>query len=208
MNCKLIGVLDYDSGNLLSVRKAIESIGHNVELIDVSSDSPSELSRFDTVVLPGVGAFGSAMDKLDKSGFVEPLKDAAASGQPIVGICLGMQLLFESSTEFGMHEGLSMIKGSINHLSTHLSGIRVPNIGWCKLQGTSNQSEESVISGQYGYFVHSFYATNVDDDNIIAVTEYMGCTVPAIVCNDNVIGFQYHPEKSGPGGLALLKRFL
>ncbi len=203
-----VAVLDYESGNLLSVCKAVERLGFNPTLFDVTNDHPSKLSDFETIILPGVGAFGAAMTTLQSSGFVEPLQLAARTGQRIVGICLGMQLLFDSSTEFGEHTGLSLIPGTVKHLSNFQENIRVPNIGWCKLRFGCSDNDPVHSIASYGYFVHSYYAADVVEQHVLATADYMGYSVPAIVGNNNVIGFQFHPEKSGPSGLDLLKRYI
>jgi glutamine amidotransferase len=119
-----------------------------------------------------------------------------------------MQLLFDSSTEFGEHTGLSLIPGTVKHLSNFKENIRVPNIGWCKLRFGCSDIDPIRSIASYGYFVHSYYATDVVEQHVLATADYMGYSVPAIVGNNNVIGFQFHPEKSGPSGLDLLKRYI
>ena len=196
----MVGIIDYGVGNLFSLRSSFAAIGVEAFV----SGAPSELAKADRLILPGVGAFGDAADKLRKSGLDAFVKAQAAAGKPLMGICLGMQLLFERSYEYGDHEGLGLLKGQVVGMSGRLpEGLKIPHMGWnaLKLEKDAKLLEE----GSYVYFVHSFYAEN-GADSIAAVTDY-GIPIPAAVEKDNIFGCQFHPEKSGNVGLEILKKF-
>ena len=196
----MVGIIDYGVGNLFSVRSSFAAIG--VEAF-VSGDA-GELAKADRLILPGVGAFGDAAEKLRASGLDAFVREQAAAGKPLMGICLGMQLLFEKSYEYGDHEGLGLLKGQVVGMSGRLpEGLKIPHMGWnaLKLEKDAKLLEE----GSYVYFVHSFYAENCED-SIAAVTDY-GIPITAAVEKGNIFGCQFHPEKSGNVGLAILKRF-
>ena len=196
----MVGIIDYGVGNLFSLRSSFAAIG--VEAF-VSGD-PAELSKADRLILPGVGAFGDAAQKLRDSGLDTFVKEQAASGKPLMGICLGMQLLFEKSYEYGEHEGLGLLKGQVVGMSGRLpEGLKIPHMGWnaLKLCKPAKLLEE----GSYVYFVHSFYGANCGG-HVIATTEY-GAPLTAAVGRGNVAGCQFHPEKSGDVGLRILKAF-
>lgn len=199
----MVAIVDYGVGNLFSLRSSLAAIG--VE--SAVTGSISELRRADRVILPGVGAFGDAAAKLRESGLFEPLRELALSGKPLLGICLGMQLLFEHGYEFGKHEGLGLIPGDVVPMTGKLpDGLKVPHIGWNRLELTRSDSLFSGINdGDFVYFVHSFYA-EAASENIIAVTDY-GFPVTAAVRHKNVCGCQFHPEKSGRVGLEILRSF-
>ena len=196
----MVGIIDYGVGNLFSLRSSFAAIG--VEAF-VSGDA-SELAKADRLILPGVGAFGDAAQKLRDSGLDSFVKEQAASGKPLMGICLGMQLLFEKSYEYGEHEGLGLLKGQVVGMSGRLPDeLKIPHMGWnaLKLEKDAKLLEE----GSYVYFVHSFYAENCED-SLAAVTDY-GIPITAAVEKGNIFGCQFHPEKSGNVGLAILKKF-
>ena len=197
---KKITIIDYGMGNLYSVQNALRSIG--AEPV-VTSDA-SVIAQAEKILLPGVGAFGDCMANLEKSGLIPVITESLHSGKPFLGICLGMQLLFEGSDEAPGVKGLGFFKGKVRLLDTEL---KIPHMGWNKLNISSPDDPifKYVQNGDYMYFVHSFYAKNCDE-NIIASAEY-GVTVPALVKNKNVYGAQFHPEKSGEKGLRLLKAF-
>ena len=196
----MVGIIDYGVGNLFSLRSSFAAIG--VEAF-VSGD-PSELAKADRLILPGVGAFGDAADKLRKSGLDAFVKAQAAAGKPLMGICLGMQLLFERSYEYGDHEGLGLLKGQVVGMSGKLpADLKIPHMGWNALNLT--KPARLLEEGSYVYFVHSFYAENCAD-SIAAVTDY-GIPITAAVEKGNIFGCQFHPEKSGNVGLAILKKF-
>ena len=196
----MIGIIDYGVGNLFSLRSSFAAIGAEAFV----SGDPVELRKADRLILPGVGAFGDAARKLRDSGLDVFVKEQAASGKPLMGICLGMQLLFEKSYEYGEHEGLGLLKGQVVGMSGKLpADLKIPHMGWNALELT--KSAKLLENGSYVYFVHSFYAENCAD-SIAAVTDY-GIPITAAVEKDNIFGCQFHPEKSGNVGLAILKRF-
>ena len=196
----MVGIIDYGVGNLFSLRSSFAAIG--VEAF-VSGDA-SELAKADRLILPGVGAFGDAAEKLRQSGLDAFVREQAASGKPLMGICLGMQLLFEKSFEYGEHAGLGLLKGQVVGMSGRLpEGLKIPHMGWNALRCT--KPAKLLEEGSFVYFVHSFYAENCED-SVAAVTDY-GIPITAAVEKDNIFGCQFHPEKSGNVGLEILKRF-
>ena len=197
-------IVDYGVGNLFSLQSSFAYIG---ETVTVSGD-PAVVAAADRLILPGVGAFSDAARKLRESGLDTIVKEKAAAGTPLMGICLGMQMLFEKSYEYGEHEGLGLIKGTVRPLQDILpADLKVPHIGWNALSfGESRHPIFRYLSeGDHVYFVHSFYGAGCDE-SLIATTEY-GATVTAAVANGNVCGCQFHPEKSGKVGLSILKAF-
>lgn len=199
----MIAIIDYGCGNLFSLSSSLESLGIECK---ITSDK-TEIENADKIILPGVGAFADAAKKLRESGLGELVCDLAAKGKPILGICLGMQMLFEKSFEYGAHMGLGLIKGYVGPLEGQLpAGLKIPHMGWNKLNlAKADPIFKYTQPGDYMYFVHSFYARNCVE-NTLAFAEY-GVAVPAIVKSGNVYGMQFHPEKSGAKGLALLKAF-
>ena len=196
----MVGIIDYGVGNLFSLRSSFTAIG--VEAF-VSGDA-KELARADRLVLPGVGAFGDAAQKLRQSGLDAFVKEQAASGKPLLGICLGMQLLFEKSFEYGEHEGLGLLKGQVVGMAGKLpANLKIPHMGWNALSLT--KPAKLLKDGSYVYFVHSFYAENCED-SVAAVTDY-GIPITAAVEQGNIFGCQFHPEKSGNVGLEILRKF-
>ena len=196
----MVGIIDYGVGNLFSLRSSFAAIG--VEAI-VSGD-PQVLDACDRLVLPGVGAFGDAAEKLRLSGLDEFVRAQAASGKPLLGICLGMQLLFEKSYEYGIHVGLGLLQGQVVPMAGRIPGsLKIPHMGWNKLQ--LQKGSRLLKDGEYVYFVHSYYAIHCES-SLAATAEY-GIPITAAVEQGNVFGCQFHPEKSGEAGLAILKRF-
>ena len=196
----MVGIIDYGVGNLFSLRSSFAAIG--VEAF-VSGDA-GELAKADRLILPGVGAFGDAAEKLRATGLDAFVREQAAAGKPLMGICLGMQLLFERSFEYGEHFGLGLLKGQVVGMSGRLpEGLKIPHMGWNALKLT--KAAKLLEEGSYVYFVHSFYAENCED-SIAAVTDY-GIPITAAVEKGNIFGCQFHPEKSGNVGLAILKKF-
>ena len=197
----MIGIIDYGVGNLFSLCSSCKAIGQEAF---VSGDA-SELAKADRLILPGVGAFGDAAKKLRDSGMADFVRAQAAAGKPLLGICLGMQLLFERSYEYGCHEGLGLLKGQVVPMEGKLPAeLKIPHMGWNALEVKGGK----LLSGmnrQYVYFVHSFFAENCDD-SLSAVTEY-GIPITAAVEQGNVYGCQFHPEKSGNVGLNILRKF-
>lgn len=200
----MIAIVDYGVGNLFSLESSFGAIG--AEAV-VTADA-NEIRRADKIILPGVGAFGDAAEKLRKSGLAEVLVEQARAGKPIMGICLGMQLLFEKSYEYGEHEGLGLIKGEIRPIADVIpKEYKVPHIGWNALHFGAGKHPlfRYLKEGDFVYFVHSFYGTNCDE-SVIATAEY-GAELTAAVASGNVCGCQFHPEKSGEVGLSILRAF-
>ena len=196
----MVGIIDYGVGNLFSLRSSFAAIG--VEAF-VSGDA-AELANADRLILPGVGAFGDAARKLRDSGLDTFVKEQAASGKPLMGICLGMQLLFEKSYEYGEHEGLGLLRGQVVGMNGRLPAeLKIPHMGWNALQLT--KPAKLLEEGSYVYFVHSFYAENCAD-SVAAITDY-GIPITAAVESRNIFGCQFHPEKSGNVGLEILRKF-
>ena len=199
----MIGIVDYDCGNLFSLKSSIAMIGEEA----VVTGDPEVLAKADRIILPGVGAFEDAINKLTVSGLKDAVIAEAKKGKPLLGICLGMQLLFDESHEYGVWPGLGLVKGRVTDLKDDIpSDLKVPHIGWNALELIGDSPLFRYTNdGDYVYFVHSFYATECADSTI-AVTDY-GTTVTAAVANGNVFGCQFHPEKSGEIGLKILKAF-
>jgi len=207
-----VAVVDYGIGNLYSVRRALERCGGDVTL----SSDPAALERAERLVLPGVGAFAGGMAGLRERGLVEPIRRYAASGRPLLGICLGMQMLATASEEFGIHEGLDLIPGRVRAVPDRDTAGRphkVPHIGWTALRTPAGASwRESLLAdtpeGTWVYLVHSFAVVPDDPAHRLANCEYGGHAVCAAIARGAITGFQFHPEKSGEAGLRILRRFL
>lgn len=200
----MIAIVDYGVGNLFSLKSSLASIGQEAV---VTADA-DVLRSADQVILPGVGAFGDAADKLRQSGLDKVVIELAKSDKPLMGICLGMQLLFDKGYEYGVHDGLGLIHGDIRPITDVIpADLKVPHIGWNALQFCGEKSPlfRYVEEGECVYFVHSFYGANCAD-NTIATTEY-GADLTAAVANGNVFGCQFHPEKSGDTGMRILRAF-
>jgi imidazole glycerol-phosphate synthase subunit HisH len=198
----MIAIVDYGAGNLRSVRNALVHLGADV----ITTATPDGLAGADKIVLPGVGAFGAGIDSLRAAGFEGPLKEAAAAGVPLIGICLGMQYLFESSDEMGQHRGLGLLPGRVTRFPA--AGPKVPHIGWNQLH---IQREHPLLAGieegAYAYFVHSYYVDAGEAGDVLATTDY-GLEVAAVVARGNLFGIQPHPEKSQAVGLRILQNFV
>ena len=200
----MIAIIDYGVGNLFSLRASLERIGAKAA---VTSDK-AEIGRSDRIILPGVGAFEDAANKLRTSGLADVVLDEVKKGKPLMGICLGMQLLFERSYEFGCHEGLGLIKGSVKSLEGAIPpNLKIPQIGWNRLEIVRPECPIFKYSadGDYVYFVHSYFAQGCDDA-LAAVADY-GIPITAAVEKDHIFGCQFHPEKSGTVGLTILEHF-
>ena len=197
----MVGIIDYGVGNLFSLCSSFKAIGQEAFV----SGDPEQLKRADRLVLPGVGAFEDAARKLRDSGMADFVRSQAAEGKPLLGICLGMQLLFEKSYEYGEHEGLGLLKGRVVPMAGKINpDLKVPHMGWNQLQWQQGQLLKD-MDGQYVYFVHSFYAEDCED-SLAAVTEY-SIPLTAAVEKGNIFGCQFHPEKSGNVGLSILRTF-
>lgn len=200
----MLAIIDYGVGNLFSLQCSLNKIGvENVVTSDVEI-----IKNADRIILPGVGAFGDAVKKLHESGMFEVVIEEAKKGKPLMGICLGMQMLFEKSYEYGEYEGLGLVKGEIVPLKGRIpEELDIPHMGWnaLKLHNGKNELFKYINEGDCVYFVHSYFGVNCED-SLIASAEY-GADVTAAVAKNNVYGCQFHPEKSGDVGLKILKAF-
>ena len=200
---KMIAIIDYGVGNLFSLTSSFKKIS-----IDVVATADKEVIKSaDKLILPGVGAFADAVKKLRDSGLDKVIIDEAKKGKKIMGICLGMQLLFEKSYEYGEHDGLGLLKGKVVPMENRIhANLKIPHIGWNALDfKRDSEIFRYINNGDFVYFVHSFYADECDD-SVIATSEY-GAEITAAVQKENVYGCQFHPEKSGSVGLNILKAF-
>ena len=196
----MIAILDYGVGNLFSLRSSLDAVGKNA----VVTRDPDTARAADRLILPGVGAFAQAARKLKDSGLHRVLFDAASQGKPILGICLGMQLLFDKSYEYGPHEGLGLIPGTVRPIADVVPpGLKIPHMGWNELTFQPHPLFAALSPGDCVYFVHSFYA---DTPYAIATAEY-GVPLTAAAARGSVMGCQFHPEKSGTVGLHILRAF-
>lgn len=200
-----IGIVDYNMGNLASVQNAFTKLG--VETVVESN--PDKFKDYDKLILPGVGAFGDAMEHLRDRGMIDPLIEYAKSGKYMLGICLGMQLLFESSEEFGSHEGLGLIKGSVTAFDTEKFSepFKVPHMGWNRMFTENHPLFKNLDEEHYLYFVHTYHVNCTDKSDIIGRTDY-GYEFTSAVAHENIMGIQPHPEKSHENGLHILENFI
>ncbi len=208
-----VAIIDYGVGNLLSVARAVTAAGGSPFL----ACSPDEVAKADRLLLPGVGAFGHCIDTLTARGLVEPILSFAAGGRPFLGICVGMQILFDESTEFGLHRGLGLIAGRVERIPAEGRDGRyykIPYVGWNPLlRPTGRESWRGTVledtrEGSWAYFTHSYVAVPVNDADCLAEGDYFGHRRATAVVHENLSACQFHPEKSGPAGLAILSRFL
>ncbi|BCM91178.1 imidazole glycerol phosphate synthase subunit HisH [Abditibacteriota bacterium] len=198
----MITILDYSVNNLRSVQKAFEHLGHQTQ---VTSDA-DEIARAEKLVLPGVGAFGEAMRNLEAKGLIDPVVAHAQSGKPLMGVCLGMQLLFDWSDELGVYSGLGILGGGV-HRFTDAPDLKIPHIGWSGLTfPRESKLYHGLENGEMTYFVHSYHV-QPEDPSIVAATAHHGQTFVAGVERENVMGAQFHPEKSSAVGLRILDNF-
>ncbi len=196
----MIGIIDYGMGNLGSVFKAFEKVGLNPKIIN----SPEDIKHFDGLCLPGVGAFKDAMDNLNFMRLKDEIVSFIKSGKPFIGICLGYQLLFEKSHEFGIHEGFSIFKGEVKLFPT---SVKIPHIGWNQLWiNKSSGVFKDIKEGDFVYFVHSYYVDPVDKSIVSTYTDY-GIDYASSIELENIVGLQFHPEKSQEVGLKILSNF-
>ena len=202
----MIAIIDYGVGNIFSLSRSLRTVGAEVTVTGCAD----EIRKADTLILPGVGAFEDAIALLRRDGLAEVVAEEAKNGKPLLGICLGMQLLFDESLEYGRHKGLGLIHGRMESIRGVVPAeCKVPHIGWNSLRFTNGRPVSPLFKyikeGDFVYFVHSYYGTECEESTI-AVTDY-GAELTAAVQHDNVCGFQFHPEKSGKVGLKLLKAF-
>ena len=205
-NRPMIAIVDYEMGNLRSVQKGFEVVGHRA----VVTRDPEAIDRATHVVLPGVGAFGDCMDNLNRYGLTDPLLRAIRDDKPFMGICLGFQLLFEESEEFGVHKGLGVLPGKVKALpisDSHRQRLKIPHMGWntVNIRRTAPPLE-GIPSGSYVYFVHSFYVVPAETSLVSTETDY-GVPFASSIWQDNLFATQFHPEKSQGIGLQILKNF-
>ena len=210
MLSKKITIIDYGCGNILNIARAIKFIGHEVEI----THDKNKIINSSYVILPGVGAFGNAMKQIEKYNLRNTILEYAKSNKPLLGICLGMQILLTVSYEFGVHKGLGLIEGKVIKISNEKNKeIKIPHMGWNEIYPNNNKKEwknkilKSSSIGKSFYFVHSFVCITKDNDSTIAVCNYSDISIPAVVATGNVFGCQFHPEKSADNGLAFLKNF-
>ena len=199
----MIAIMDYGIGNLGSIKNAFDYL--NEEAI-ITSDKELILNA-DRVILPGVGAFGDAIDTFIKVGFDKVLNELIKKNTPVLGICVGMQLLFEYSTEFGKHKGLDLLKGQIVEFQNPDNKYKIPQIGWNQIEVVKENKLLEGVNLKDVYFVHSYYLTGASSDNVLALTNYAGVTYCSAVRKGNLYAVQFHPEKSGAVGLQILKNF-
>ena len=203
-------IVDYGMGNLLNVQRACQFVGLKCR---VSSEA-AEMATASGVILPGVGAFGDAMAQLKKLDLITCLATFAASGRPLLGICLGMQLLLDKSYEFGEHQGLGLIAGQVRRLPFSQEGsTKVPQVGWNHLQAPELRSwAETPLArtspGECMYFVHSYFCEPTDPRSTLSITTYAGFSFTSSIAKGNIFGCQFHPERSGPAGLAVFREFM
>ena len=199
----MIAIIDYGVGNLFSLSSSLKAVGADT----VITGDPNKIKRADKLILPGVGAFGDAIGKLKAEGLDKIIKNEAENGKPLLGICLGMQLLFDKSYEFGEYDGLGLIKGNVVPMEGRIpQKLKIPHIGWNALKIKKKIPAFSEIKdGDCVYFVHSFFADDCEE-SVAATTEY-GIEITAAAANGNIVGCQFHPEKSGEIGLSILRAF-
>ena len=204
----MIAVIDYGVGNLFSLLSSLNYVGLDTKL----TNNIEEIKNAKGIILPGVGAFRDAIGNLEKYGLKETLINEAKNGKPFLGICLGMQMLFEKSYEYGEYEGLGLINGTVEEIKKYIpenSDLKIPHMGWNSLIINERFKDDKILkdvdNNEYVYYVHSYFA-KTDTKNIVAYSEY-GTKIPGIVKNENVYGMQFHPEKSGDTGLKLLKNW-
>lgn len=206
---KRVGIVDYGLGNLFSVQQALKVVGCETSLVS----SPEEIRQMDALVLPGVGAFGEAMKELKSRHLDSALMEWVRDGKPLLGVCLGLQLLMDSSEEFGQHHGLGLIAGKVKLFPQTYEGktLRVPHMGWEGVhfnQERQHPSLKGLLSGTDMYFVHSYYVEVADPQTELTSTTYEGLRYTSSVCQANIWAFQFHPEKSGAAGLQLYRNWV
>ncbi len=211
MSAPRVTLLDFGIGNLYSVCRAVEKTGASVEVVDKCPRA----DQVERLILPGVGAFAKCLDAMQRFGAVDLAREFAQTGRPMLGICVGMQALFEIGEEFGEHPGIGLIPGRVKQLQSNAESkaFKLPHIGWAPLEFPNRAIWESsplrsVKSGEYAYFVHSYHGIPDHETATLASTSYNGTRITAAVSRDNVTGVQFHPERSGPVGLRVMETFL
>ena len=207
---KKIAIIDYGCGNILNLVRAIKFLGYETEI----THDAKKIMNSTHVILPGVGAFGEAMKKIEAYNLQNIILEYTKLNKPLLGICLGMQILFTTGHEFGVHKGLNLIKGKVIKISSKKNNeIKIPHVGWNSIHPNKNKKEwknkilKNSLIGKNFYFVHSFICVTENHDSTIAVCDYSNVLIPAIVSTDKIYGCQFHPEKSGDNGLTILKNF-
>ena len=209
MLSKKITIIDYGCGNILNLSRAIKFLGYETEI----THDKNKIINSSYVILPGVGAFGSAMRQIEKYNLRNIILEYAKSNKPLLGICLGMQILHTESYEFGVHKGLGLIEGKVIKISNKKNKkIKIPHMGWNEIYPNNkkewkNKILKNSLIGKSFYFVHSFVCVTKNHDSTIAVCDYSDISIPAVVAAGNIFGCQFHPEKSADNGLAVLKNF-
>jgi glutamine amidotransferase len=209
---KKLVIVDYGHGNLYSINEACNYFGYQ----PLITSEPELIINADSVILPGVGAFRVAMEELSEKGLIEPILEYVSKGNYLMGICLGMQLLFDSSEEFGSHKGLGLIKGSVKKFPSEHNGnkLRIPQIGWNKIYPKEDLMDwkdsplRNIKNNDLMYFVHSYYVSPDNASNILSFSEYQELMFCSSVIKENIFGFQFHPEKSASQGLTIFENFL
>ena len=212
MNKKKVVIIDYGHGNLYSINQVCIHLGYK----PIISSDEKEILSADSLILPGVGAFKVAMDELANKDLIEPIKEFVKKGNNMMGVCLGMQLLFETSEEFGINNGLGLINGNVKKFPSSLNGkkIRIPQIGWNKIfkdksiNKWENTPLKEISEEDYMYFIHSYYANPSDAKDILSFSNYQDIKYCTSVQKENIFGFQFHPEKSAEKGITIYKNFL
>ena len=205
---KKVAIVDYGLGNLFSVQQACTTVGLNTYLADTSE----KIAEADGIILPGVGAFGHAMSELRSRELIQPLLKHVSQGKPLLGICLGMQLLLDSSEEFGNHQGLGIVSGQVKKFPKSFNelNLRIPHMGWNSLNISGDNNHPALADFRTGtdvYFVHSYFVQLTDKANELTWTEYTGFRYTSSIVNGNIWAYQFHPEKSGKAGLQLYKNW-
>jgi len=210
MQNKKITIIDYGCGNILNLARAIKFLGYET----VITSENKMIINSSHVILPGVGAFGNAIEQLEKYNLRDTILEYTKLNKPLLGICLGMQILLKVGYEFGTHEGLGLIDGEVTKISNKKNKkLKIPHVGWNEIYPSNNQKKwknkilKSSLIGKSFYFVHSYVCLTKDPNSTIAYCDYSGVSIPAVISQNNIYGCQFHPEKSADGGLELLKNF-
>lgn len=211
MNKFIVAIIDFGMGNLFSIQNTCSYIGLN----SIITSNPKVAMNADALILPGVGAFGEAMNNLSRLDLILPIRDFISSGKPFMGICLGLQLLFTESEEFENHNGLNVVRGVIKRFSFQDNSVKIPHVGWNQIfipkEKGKNSWDTSLLKGlkdgTYMYFVHSYYPSVFEQEEILTVTNYAGFEYSSGIIKDNVHAFQFHPEKSGENGINIYRNF-